>query len=78
MPSKLGAGITKTAWVTAAFIQEGFCLTNVFDFSEHIGALLGKCGIEDIIHHDCREAWDSVPQRECDLQSRCKETIDIN
>lgn len=78
MPSKLGAGITKTSWVTAAFIWEGFCLTNVFDFPEYTGASLEKCVIEDIIHHDGREAFDSVPQRECDLQSKCKETIDIN
>lgn len=78
MPSKPGAGITKASWVTAAFIQEGFCLTNVFDFSEYISALLEKCVIEDIIHHGCREAFDSVPQREYDLQSENKEIIDIN
>lgn len=72
MPSKLRADITRTFWVTAAFMQGGFCLTNVFEFSEYIGALLDKYVIEDIIYHDFREAFDSVPQRKYDLQSKTK------
>ena len=58
--------------MTAAFVREGFCLTNVFEFSEYIRALLDKYVIEDIIYHDFREAFDSVPQREYDLQSKTK------
>lgn len=58
--------------MTAALMQEGFCLTNVFEFSEYIGALLDKYVIEDIIYHYFREAFDSVPQREYDLQSKTK------
>ena len=51
---------------------EGFCLTNVFEFCKYIGALLDKYVIEDIIYHDFREAFDSVLQREYDLQSKTK------
>lgn len=58
--------------MTAAFMGEGLSLTNVFEFSEYIRALLDKYVIEDIIHHDFREAFDSMAQREYDLQSKTK------
>lgn len=58
--------------MTAVIMWEGSCLTDVFEYWEYIGASPDKYVVEDIIYQDFREAFDSVPQGEDELQSETK------
>lgn len=55
--------ITELYRVAAALLYRGFCLTDVFGFSDYITSLVNKHKMGDIIYQDCREAFDTEPSR---------------